>query len=210
MTEPPRQPHEVALALDTWAETRLRWEDLERMGRGETRRHLIALREALTYLDADIWHSALLARLLNGQEPLPYPPPLQNSYPAYDFMEQLYANSMWLSPSEVRFLNGSHHGEAPHPCVSIGRHSGIVLGILSEHVEHCDGQWLLSYREDCPQLLLEGRVGQDGEWHYWLRISPGVGGILPQVCHTESDTPAEGECIGGFAYAPDSKPLPEE
>lgn len=37
----------------------------------------------LHQLIADIDHSALLNRLLNGKEPLPFPPPVQNSYPVY-------------------------------------------------------------------------------------------------------------------------------
>jgi len=36
---------------------------------------------------ADIDHSALLSRLLEGKEPLPVPPPKQFSYPAYHLVE---------------------------------------------------------------------------------------------------------------------------
>lgn len=37
----------------------------------------------LSFLSADIDHSALLVRLLEGKEPLPEPPPLEHAYPVY-------------------------------------------------------------------------------------------------------------------------------
>lgn len=37
----------------------------------------------LTRHAADVDHSALLVRLLEGKEPLPEPPPLEHAYPVY-------------------------------------------------------------------------------------------------------------------------------
>jgi hypothetical protein len=37
--------------------------------------------------EADVWHSALLERLLRGEPPLPTPPPLFFSYPWYELVE---------------------------------------------------------------------------------------------------------------------------
>lgn len=37
--------------------------------------------------DADLWHSSLLGRLIDGKEPLSAPPPLLNSYPCYALAE---------------------------------------------------------------------------------------------------------------------------
>ncbi len=40
-----------------------------------------------TQFRANMWHSSLLARLLQGKEPLPEPPPLAYSYPNYSLAE---------------------------------------------------------------------------------------------------------------------------
>lgn len=40
-------------------------------------------RSSLTFLCADIDHSALLLRLLQGKPALPAPPPLRHAYPVY-------------------------------------------------------------------------------------------------------------------------------
>jgi len=53
-----------------------------------------------TQLCADIDHSALLVRLLDGKEPLPAPPPRANSYPWYDLIESGKGEAMevWRYP----------------------------------------------------------------------------------------------------------------
>ena len=46
--------------------------------------------DPITQLDADIWHSALLQRMLiHGKEPLPEPPPIASSYPVYDDLKSV-------------------------------------------------------------------------------------------------------------------------
>lgn len=45
---------------------------------------------------AEVDHSALLRRLIEGKQPLPNPPPLSYSYPWYELMEK-----GWAIPTEV-------------------------------------------------------------------------------------------------------------
>lgn len=55
--------------------------------RGQFDVHSNSLEQGFTQLAADAEHSGLLVRLLAGKEPLPKPPPRQNSYPWYELVE---------------------------------------------------------------------------------------------------------------------------
>jgi len=63
--------------------------------------------------DADADHSALLERLLGGQEPFAAPPPTSHSYPWYDLIEKGWALAgceLWHSqPSEYDLTPGWLH-----------------------------------------------------------------------------------------------------
>lgn len=68
------QFHALASVVGLWfqlkAESESRWTDEQRV--------------ALRQLDPDVWHSALLVRMLVEQKPpLPEPPPLEHAYPVY-------------------------------------------------------------------------------------------------------------------------------
>lgn len=45
------------------------------------------VRQIFYQLAADVDHSALLIRLLEGKDPLPEPPPLRHAYPDYEAVE---------------------------------------------------------------------------------------------------------------------------
>lgn len=48
---------------------------------------IIAYPDAISNLRSDMWHSALLSRLLDGKEPLAQPPPIASSYPWYGLVD---------------------------------------------------------------------------------------------------------------------------
>ena len=57
---------------------------------------------------ADLAHSALLRRLLEGKSPLPDPPPCYRSYPWYDLIEDGHAEKVSVSITEDSInINGN-------------------------------------------------------------------------------------------------------
>jgi len=59
--------------------------------------------EIIRGLRADIDHSALLRRLLEGEQALPVPPPKQYSYPAYNLVEKdepQFVLGVWFSKDD--------------------------------------------------------------------------------------------------------------
>lgn len=81
--------------------------------------------------DADIWHSALLCRLLAGNDPLPQAPPRAYSYPWYELVEKGCAYFIPERFSEW-FESGSYPGHlilCQNPEWEIVRHldPGFVL-----------------------------------------------------------------------------------
>jgi len=64
-------------------------------------------------LCADIDHSALLARLLDGKEPLPAPPPRAFSYPWYDLIESGKGDAMevWRHPPNADTISINQSGQ---------------------------------------------------------------------------------------------------
>jgi hypothetical protein len=70
----------VIQCLDEWLQIRLRDENMieQRLGNAPD------LRTLITQLRMDIWHSALLRRMIvEGKDPLPESPPTEHSYPVY-------------------------------------------------------------------------------------------------------------------------------
>jgi hypothetical protein len=107
---------------------------------------------------ADVDHSELLQRLLDGKEPLPAPPPLCSSYPWYDLIERGYALAM------ADFCH-FHHRPVPSPTCAFddlqpgdlvsfnGSHGWEVVGRLNEHSfevrhERAPGRWRLTFVPD--------------------------------------------------------------
>lgn len=84
MTEEARR---VLACVKRWLTIRERWEDRSRPFTNGLQ------------LCADIDHSSLLQRLLDGKEPLPEPPPRAHSYPWYELVEQGagWAREVWWS-----------------------------------------------------------------------------------------------------------------
>jgi len=62
----------------------------------------IAFPSGLSQFNADIGHSALLNRLMEGKEPLPIAPPRAYSYPWYHLIEDGYGYpyEVWEAPKE--------------------------------------------------------------------------------------------------------------
>ena len=80
---------------------------------------------------ADVWHSALLERLIAGHEPLQDPPPLAYGYPWYALIEQGLAR---LRPDEVTL----QLGETP-PRVIVCGHGWHILA------EYGPAGWVVTY-----------------------------------------------------------------
>lgn len=90
--------------------------------------------------DADLWHSALLRRLLDGKMPLSTPPPLWNSYPWYELVEEGHA----AIPGEVR--ESAANGPVPHCLVFCGNAWPIVEKRSElEYVVQNRGRWRVCY-----------------------------------------------------------------
>jgi hypothetical protein len=90
MTMTPEEKR-VAHAVVRWLQIKLQFEERYDPLRGPTL--------------ADVDHSSLLQRLLDGKEPLPVPPPKQYSYPAYHLVEEdgpQYVYEVWFNdPGQV-------------------------------------------------------------------------------------------------------------
>lgn len=74
-------PKQIKEIFKRWLEIRLKWQ-------GEKYEYFDTRLPFTAQLIADIDHSSLLQRLLEGKEPLPEPPPLKYSYPDYPNEEQ--------------------------------------------------------------------------------------------------------------------------
>lgn len=98
-----------------------RWLDIKNRNRGDM------------ITSADVDHSALLNRLLDGKEPLPEPPPLMNSYPDYNAVEGTAPLHPWFpsqyDPSRCQLCHEGHRWERDkeiHPrCVVCGEHGHL-------------------------------------------------------------------------------------
>lgn len=90
--------------------------------------------------DADIAHSALLARLLRGKEPLPEPPPEAFSYPWYEVVEDTARAHRGI---EFGFrkdggLKECLPDEADYVCLNQNPFYRII--------EHRSDHWVVAYR----------------------------------------------------------------
>src|SRR5260370_25743736 len=78
----PQQWKHVCESMTTWFRLRAKHEKRFADTIGMTPEN------AATQLGADVWHSALLQRMLvEGKDPLPQPPPRRNAYPDYAVIE---------------------------------------------------------------------------------------------------------------------------
>jgi hypothetical protein len=112
-------------------------------------------------LETDIAHSALLTRLLNGQEPLPEPPPKSSEYPWYDIVEKGKGepNDVWEAEDDLEQAFG-------YKALVIDKHPWRILRKISDEefivtYGKSDSQWLakvVGVREDIQEHLREGHV----------------------------------------------------
>ena len=122
----------IPIAYDTWEvqfalKCIKRW--LEIREKFEDR----AKDRGFSQLRADIDHSALLHRLLEGKEPLPEPPPLKNSYPDYNSVEGEKPDHPWWpafkAPEKCQSCQPGHRWEKDkevHPrCAVCGEHGHL-------------------------------------------------------------------------------------
>jgi hypothetical protein len=87
MSEPltPEQASWACSKVAEWLRIKLNAERITRYRNGEqlSGNWLDVYGSDIMQLDPDAWHSALLARLLQGKEPLPEPPVTNYAYPDY-------------------------------------------------------------------------------------------------------------------------------
>jgi hypothetical protein len=113
--------------------------------------------------EADLWHSVLLPRLLDGYDPLPQPPPRAYSAPWYALIETGQAD---LLPFEV-------HRNAPDGLVDgdgfwirqsfwpvVATHSDTLWEVQYYEPQRTPGAWTLAHRED-GTWRLERRAWHD-------------------------------------------------
>jgi hypothetical protein len=127
-----------------WLEIRNKWEQIGKTGNTFSTGHDLSGLTVLNLNDlrADIWHSALLHRLLEGKEPLEFPPPLAMSYPNYELAEtgtETYHNT--------EYYHSFFFSDIIKNCLVIEQ---AVWHIVSEN-DCGDKRCLeLMYRECCP------------------------------------------------------------
>lgn len=145
--EQQRAAHETAKAVIRWLQVRREFE------RGDV------LEQPVQGLMTDIYHSALIERLLAGKDPLPQPPPLSFGYPWHDLIDLGRGK-----PTEV------HDGG--RDVVWIDQFPWRVLrrrenGVLEVETDRAPGVWLLIP----PWAIYEGTsAGKNGTFldPYWL------------------------------------------
>ena len=111
--------------------------------------------------DADIWHSSLLVRLLEGKELLPEPPPKAYSYPWYDLIEN---GAAYFIPEQLsEWFETDNYPDQLVICASPGWHimKRLDPGYVLAHVR-APGAWELRplrEDEDHPQRGTDMRTG---------------------------------------------------
>jgi len=115
------------ICFNKWLWIREKWEESEFPPR------------SLTQIGIDAEHSSLLRRLLEGKEPLEYPPPRSFSYPNYSLAE----NDDWHT-SEF-FIHKEDDNIRGYPLIAINQ----MTWRIEKEIEP-DKKFILSYREDCP------------------------------------------------------------
>lgn len=93
--------------------------------------------------------SALLSRLIEGKDPLPYPPPLSFSYPWYSLIETGEANIIDLWEDNLLISNG--------PVIMIHQFPWKILQKIDED------SWLVTYE----YISFNKPVTAEGTWHVY-------------------------------------------
>lgn len=96
--------------------------------------------QSLRQLEADIAHSALLTRLLEGKDPLPEPPPRAMAYPWYELIEKGRAEAY-----EVFELTGGVEEGSGYQVLVVDQYPWKIVKKVSED------EYLVTYDEGKTQ-----------------------------------------------------------
>ena len=114
-------------------------------------KHGLEFPGSLQQLQISMMKSSLFSRLTEGKDPLPYPPPLNFSYPWYSLIENGEATITDLWTDDNMMFSSED------PILVINQFPWIILNEIDED------SWLVTYE----YTLFSQRITADGVWHVY-------------------------------------------